>query len=121
MLKGIVNLDDEPVVPIAIKLTKTFRTARAIIDTGFNGFLSVPASVVQRANWTELGEEEYEIASGELMKAKVYEGTVQFDKKALTIPVTASHSGDILIGTKLLMDKLLSIDFKRKSVKVHNA
>ena len=46
----------------------------AIVDTGFNGYLSVPREMVERSGWEFLGFEDYELANGELALEEVFWG-----------------------------------------------
>ena len=51
MIRGFVNENDEPLVPITLLLKNRPRRFQAILDTGFNGYLSVPEAVVRRSGW----------------------------------------------------------------------
>lgn len=116
MIKGKVNRNDEPEIPLRLHLNKKRQTFLAIIDTGFNGHINIPEAFIKRTNWQEIGVEEYELASGEYMEARVFSGFVYFDKKLLNIPVLAAKSNDVLIGTKLLKNSVLVVDFKNETV-----
>ena len=116
MITGFVNEFEEPIIKIAIVLGDQSKNLPAVIDTGFNGYLSVSADYVKNSDWLFIGYEEYELASGELVKAKTYLGDIIFDKKQKTIFILLSQSKDILVGTRLLRDKTLFIDFKDKRV-----
>lgn len=120
MLKGRVNENDEPVVSIDLILSTKPSRYNAIIDTGFNGYLSVPHSLVRKSSWYFAGVEEYELATGERVEQKVYLGRVIFDRKPLPVYVVTSNSEDILIGTKLLRSKKLTIDFDARVVSIKN-
>lgn len=114
MLRGIVNQDDEPIVNITLIFKNRRHKLPAVIDTGFNGYLSVPQHIANKSKWYFAGFEEYEIATGELVTQRVYLGDVIFDKFRQTTYIVTSNSKDILIGTKLLRNKLLRINFKSK-------
>jgi clan AA aspartic protease len=90
----------------------------AVIDTGFNGYLSVPKPVIQQSDWEWLGFEDYELASGAIVRERVYRGHVIFDRRRLEVYVVATDAADILIGTKLLQGKRLLIDFGRGEVRI---
>ena len=121
MLKGRVNENDEPVVSIDLILRKKPSRCNTIIDTGFNGYLSVPYSLVKKSSWYFAGVEEYELATGERVEQQVYLGHVIFDKRRLQVYIVTSNAKDILIGTKLLRSKKLIIDFGARNVIVKNA
>ena len=112
----MVNENDEPLVPITLIVGKKHKRYEAVLDTGFNGYLSVPQSIADQSQWYFAGHEEYEIATGDVVREKVYLGGVIFDWKQFTTHIVTSHAQDILIGTKLLADKKLRIDFKKKTL-----
>lgn len=116
MIHGFVNENGEPLVPITLLLKNRPSRFQAVLDTGFNGYLSVPEAVVQKSGWTFVGYEEYEIATGDRVRERVYLGEVIFDRQRLTTHVVTSHAEDVLIGTRLLSDKTLRIDFKKRMV-----
>ena len=118
MVKGHVNPYGEPFVEIALVLKEGLKNVDAVVDTGFNGMISVPHSWIAKSDWTFVGYEEYEIATGETVRQKVFLGDLDFDGRPMKAYILASSAKDILIGTKLLGEKTLEIDFPRKSVKI---
>jgi predicted aspartyl protease len=70
MLKGRVNREGEPRVSISLLLHSRSRPVRvsAVIDTGFNGYLSVPGHMLALSEWRLIGTEKYEIATGALVE-----------------------------------------------------
>ena len=118
MIVGFVNESDEPVIKIKLVLSKGERFVNAVIDTGFNGYISVPKKLISDSNWDFLGTEEYELASGELMRERVFLGRIEMGPESLTVFVLSSNSSDTLIGTKLLRNRLLTINFADKTLKI---
>lgn len=50
MIKGIVNNYDEPIVELDTILSKnTSKTISAIIDTGFNGYISISITFIEES------------------------------------------------------------------------
>ena len=118
MIRGFVNEHDEPIIQLQLGLSQREIKRDAVIDTGFNGYISVPKPIVQESGWDFLGSEEYELASGELIVADAFLGKIVFDGKNTVVYALASDTADILIGTKLLRNKVLTIDFGRKTISV---
>ena len=116
MLKGRVNRHGEPVVAISLILRKRPARFSAVIDTGFNGYLSVPRRVLAHSKWQLIGTERYEIATGALVEQEVYLGEISFDGDRAMVYAVATNAQDVLIGTKLLRVKVLTIDFPTKRV-----
>ena len=118
MTRGFVNENDEPLVPITLLLKNKPRRFQAVLDTGFNGYLSAPESVIQRSGWYFVGYEEYEIATGDRVRQRVYLGDIIFDRQRITTHVVTSRAADVLIGTRLLSAKTPHIDFKKRTVRI---
>jgi len=120
MLVGNVDEHDEPVVEITLNLKGEKIHPSAIVDTGFNGYLSVPREMVERSNWEFLGFEDYELANGELALEEVFWGKIVFGGEPKEVYTLATDSSDILIGTKLLKDKVLWIDFPKGVLRIES-
>jgi len=118
MIIGFVNESDEPVVEVKLDLGKEKRIVNAVIDTGFNGYISVPKKLIDRSDWDFLGIEEYELASGELMRERVFLGRIEIGTEKLVAFILSSNSSDALIGTKLLKNRVLTINFADKTLKI---
>ena len=121
MLEGCVNDNDEPIVSIRLILRTKPMQFPAVIDTGFNGYLSVPKKLVQKSTWYFAGIEEYELATGDQVKQQIYLGNIIFGEERILTYVVTSNSKDILIGTKLLKSKLLTIDFLSRCLTIHSS
>ena len=117
-MRGIVNSDDEPIVEIFLLTKEGQIKVPAIIDTGFNGFVSAPGKYIKESDWEFVGYEEYEIATGEIVKEKVYIANLIFDDEPQYVPALSSGSKDILIGTKLLRDRVLLINFVSRELEI---
>lgn len=116
MLKGKITDDLEPIVDIELIFQKEKILQIAVIDTGFNGSLSIPSKLIHESGWQFIGFERYEIADGKILEANVYLGKVIFDGSEHEVECIASHSKEILLGTKLLKNKVLFVNFKTKSL-----
>jgi len=116
MLKGKVNRHGEPLVAISLILRQRPVRFSAVLDTGFNGYLSVPAHVLTRSSWQLIGTETYEIATGALVAQEVYLGEIIFDGDRSMVYAVATNAQDVLIGIKLLRTKVLTIDFRTQRV-----
>jgi clan AA aspartic protease len=118
MLKGQVNRHGEPVISIQLVLRNRPANFTAVIDTGFNGYLSVPRRLLVRSKWLAIGTEKFEIATGALVEQEIYLGDAIFDGQRGPVYSVATEAKDILIGTKLLRGKTLVVNFQTKQVSV---
>ena len=118
MLDGRVNRHGEPIVAIQLVLRTRPSTFPAVIDTGFNGYLSVPKRLLRQSRWQMIGTEKFEIATGAIVEQEIFLGEIVFDGQRSPAYVVATNAQDILIGTKLLRHKLLSVNFRTARVVV---
>jgi clan AA aspartic protease len=109
MIIGIVNADFEPIIPLSIRRSdgEVF-TQDAIVDTGFNGWLSLPSDLIAELNlrWKRRGRAI--LGDGSECVFNVYEAVVVWDGVLLTIPVDEADS-DPLVGMSLMEGYQLTI------------
>lgn len=120
-MKGVINSNFEPAVKIGITIGGRAKDFIAVIDTGFNGFISIPHKIIEQTSWQFIGYETYELASGEIVKDKVYMGDIIFCKKKKYTYILSNKTDDILLGTKLFSNKILSVNFKSKKLEIIDA
>ena len=105
---------------ISIQLILRNRPANftAVIDTGFNGYLSVPeAAFWFGAEWLAIGTEKFEIATGEpwWSKKSTSERLSLVTGQRDPVYSVATEAQDILIGTKLMRGKTLMVNFRTEA------
>lgn len=114
MLKGRLREDGQAVVEVEVVCRDgSRRTVPAIVDTGFNGQVSLSRRLV---NMLDLilayqGTVEIELANGTVIEEDVYGGRVYFDGQELDAEITITDAEDTFIGTGLLTGKVLLINF----------
>ena len=113
-----MNRYGEPVISSQLILRKRPANLTAVIDTGFNGYLSVPRRLLRRSKWLAIGTEKFEIATGALVEQEIYLGEVIFDGQRGPVYSVATEAQDLLIGTKMLRGETLVVNFRTKQVTV---
>jgi len=86
----------------------------ALVDTGFDGalMLSLPAALqigLRLSNMVQV-----ELADGSIKKEFVFEAKVIFDGETRPIEILLTSSEEHLLGTALLQDRSLTMDFGRQ-------
>jgi clan AA aspartic protease len=102
MITGIVNADFEPIIPLSICGSDgKIYTQEAIVDTGFNGWLSLPPDLIAQLNlkWKRRGRAI--LGDGTECVFNVYEAVVVWDGNLLTIPIDEADS-EPLVGMSLM-------------------
>lgn len=109
MITGIVNADFEPIIPLSVRGSDGMvYTQDAIVDTGFNGWLSLPPDLIAQLNlrWKRRGRAI--LGDGSECVFNVYEAVVVWDRDLLTIPVDEADS-EPLVGMSLMEDYQLTV------------
>lgn len=111
-MRGTVSPDGTPM----ITLTMAGQDWPAIIDTGFNGDLELPERLRKMLPARYAGRVTSTLAGGQTIEEDIFLVTFPFDGRTLLVEVTFVSGSQILIGTHLLQDYRLQIDFVSKSV-----
>ena len=114
-MTGTVTTDGVPLV----LLTVAAQTWPAIIDTGFNGDLELPVSLRASLKPRFLYRTRSVLAGGQTIDEDLYAVDFPFDGTMIIAEATFSPSAEILIGTHLLAQYRLEINFPDRSVELH--
>jgi len=102
MIAGTVTTNREAIVPLQIEgPTGRHVTVEAAIDTGFNGFLVVSASLVECLSLPVVGGEPVTLADGSETTLAVVAALVHWHGQPLPVPALQA-AGGVLIGMALL-------------------
>jgi clan AA aspartic protease len=102
MIEGTVSANLSPIIKLKL-LGANHReeTVEAAIDSGFNGELTIPISIVELLEWPFKHSEQTTLADGNDVTMPVYRGIVYWRERERIVDVCASQSGS-LVGLTLL-------------------
>ena len=112
MMRGTVSDIGVPTIILSIAGQEWSVT----IDTGFNGDLELPEVLRNVLEPQYVGRLTSSLAGGQTIEEDVYLVDFPFDGQIIQARVTFVVDGDILIGTRLLQEYRLQIDFVRQTV-----
>ncbi|WP_293091980.1 clan AA aspartic protease [Moorena sp. SIOASIH] len=102
MITGTVNADFEPIISISIYDSNgKIYPQEAFIDTGFNGWLSLPPDLINQLNLKWKRRERASLGDGSECVFNVYEAVILWDGVPLTIPIDEADS-EPLVGMSLM-------------------
>jgi clan AA aspartic protease len=109
MISGLVTGDGQAVIHLTVRgPTGQEQDIEAVIDTGFDGWLSLPSSLIASLNlvWRQRGRAV--LADGSESVFDIYEGAVFWDGQARRIPVHEAETTP-LVGMSLLQGYELNV------------
>ena len=114
MIVGRISEDGVPVV----MLTIAGREWPGIIDTGFNSDLELPVALRAAVRAQHHGRVYSTLAGGHEIREEAYLVQFPFDGEIVAAEATFVAGQEILIGTRLLRNHRLEIDFPAKTVRL---
>lgn len=107
---GAVNERLEATLRLQIYGSPRHTNVTAVVDTGFNGSLSLPNHVIVELSLALLSSRPVTLGDGTQRVLDFYQAEVVWDNQRQAITVM-SMEGDPLIGTGLLQQHRLQADF----------
>lgn len=121
MITGTVNADREGVVRLQVTgLDGLEQEVEAVMDTGFNGFLTLPPALISALGFPRIGRGRAVMANGHSELFDIYEATVIWDGQPRTVETDEADT-DVLMGMSLIYGyelRMQAIDGGRVSIEI---
>lgn len=117
MIAGVVTEEGVPAIDVVVGGINI----RAIIDTGFNGELELPERLRSHVNPRLVGRVVSLLAANQQVEEDVYLVDFPFDGAFIRAQATFVAGAKILIGTRMLREYRLAVDFPARTVAVEKA
>ncbi len=114
MIEGAVSDDGVPTITLSI----AGQDWTAILDTGFSGDLELPEVLRIPLNSRYVGWVISALAGGQTIEEEVYLVDFSFDGRVIQAETTFVAGHQILIGTHLLREYRLQVDFVSETVEL---
>ena len=112
MIRGTVFPNRQALVAVSLlDATGQFQTFEFILDTGFDGDLSLPRRTLQRLEVLFESRLPVELADGSRSTAPIWQATALWDGERRTITVMESE-GEPLLGMNLLWGNHIALEAK---------
>jgi len=93
-------------------------TIECVLDTGFNGSLLLPREFVEINAMLFVGREKVMMVEEISTEIDTAIAEVNWLDEEFSIRIFISETNESLIGTQMLSDTLLEIDYKNRTVKI---
>ena len=114
MIQGKVSDAGVPTIQVWV----AGQTWLATVDTGFNDDLELPEALRAAVNASYLGTFPFALAGGQTIQEDVYLVDFPFDGKVIQARATFVADSQILLGTRLLRDHRLQVNFVTRTVEL---
>ena len=110
MITGLVTSNREAVIHIVVRGSRSQGSqVEAVIDTGFNGFLTLPSLLITDLELPFAGAIRATLGDGSETHFDVFEATVLWDNQEREIVVVAAE-GEALVGMSMLAGYRVSLE-----------
>lgn len=109
MMQGRVNQQCEAVISVAVKGRDNIKLIDAVIDTGFNGFLSLPTAIIMELGLSWNYRDRATLGDGSETLFDVYDAEVIWNGQYREIEVNAAET-EPLLGMRMLKGYRLQVD-----------
>ncbi len=110
MLIGEVTAEHQAIVPIEVRGRGGQRAyVEATIDTGYNGFLTLPKALIDELDLLSAGPARAALGDGNEVRMELFIASVRWQEKLKDVLVLAAEGG-ILLGMAMLLGCRLTLD-----------
>jgi clan AA aspartic protease len=110
MMQGVVNLRREATLVVVVgNSNRQSQAIDTVIDTGFNGFLSLPSAIITELDLPWSGSDFVTLGDGSETYFDLYTASVIWDGRYQEIDVAESET-EPLLGMALLYGYRLQVD-----------
>jgi len=109
MMQGRVNQRCEAVISVAVRGGGTTTSVDAVIDTGFNGFLSLPIAIIAELDLPWIYRDRATLGDGSETLFDVYDAEIIWNGQYREIEVNAAET-EPLLGMRMLKGYRLQVD-----------
>ena len=107
-----------PTADIEVIGTRTSIALTALLDTGFDGHVCLPTDMAVTLGLQLASRQWVEYADGRRERELVFAGEVRFLSDVVPVEIVLTEGDDALVGTDLLDNKTLFIDFTTGEIRI---
>ncbi|MBI2028831.1 hypothetical protein HYT02_00230 [Candidatus Gottesmanbacteria bacterium] len=108
-----------PKVVLRVKGRKQVAQFEAILDTGFDGYLSLPINIAVSLGLELITVTQVEYADGRTSQELVFSIDINLDGIWRSVPLTLTGGSEALAGTALLENYSINFNFPNQKISIN--
>lgn len=117
-MRTYFNSNNQPTIDLDVYGLNRHINTSALIDTGFSGHLTLSIPEALSIGLKLIAIAPVELANGKIYDEFVFEGKVKINKNKLPVEIFLTNSDENLIGSLLLQNRKLTIDYAAMTVDI---
>lgn len=115
-METFFDAKNHPKIRLVVGGARQTNLLEAILDTGFDGYLSLPISIAVTLGIELITIIPVEYADGRRSQELVFSVIVNLDGKEETVPTTLTAGAEALVGTSLFAGYVLKLNFPKQVI-----
>lgn len=115
-METFFDLKKHPKIKLTVVGARKSSLLEAILDTGFDGYLSLPINIAVTLGIELIAIIPVEYADGRISQELVFSVKVELDGKVKIVHATLTAGAEALVGTALLAKYELLINFPQQKI-----
>lgn len=117
-MKAYFDRTSHPRVELIVGGRKNKRLLVALLDTGFDGYVSLPVNIAVQLGLELATIERVQYADGRISNELVFAVDVDIDGEIRSVRGTLTNGIEALVGTALFADHKVLFDFPEKQISI---
>jgi clan AA aspartic protease len=118
VIHGYFDDSGHPKIKIPVSGSREQIEIEALIDTGFDGEITIPSVIGVRLGLELTGLEEFELADGSVIQNFVFSGQATLGGQNREVRIMLADIDEAIFGTGLLTSYRLAIDFVNRTIDI---
>jgi len=118
MIHGYFDASGHPTIKIVVGGIRMQVEIEALIDTGFDGKVSIPSIIATQLGLELISLEWVELADGSIISSLIFKGQALLGGQTREVEMMLTDADEALIGTGLLANYRLEIDFVNRTIEI---
>lgn len=120
-MRGYFDNEGRPRITASLFGSRAETTMEPLIDTGFDGALSIPIPLAIPLGLELHGWASYELADGTVRHDLTFQGIVHLGEETRRAEIILTEAEDALLGSELLEGYVLEIDDGNRTVEIRES